>query len=336
MDTLAPSSAAVPQSSGKEAELREGPNKQLETGFEAGSARLQLPIQQGPDPRPKRAGRPSQKGFTTVPTPQEIREAVLRSGYLLESRLDTILRRKGYCVKPNSAYPDPSTHKSREFDLYAMKAQNAGPRDLDFVFAVLLIECVNNPQPIAFFTRKPQVPFLHHHEVKLAGLPVKVKDSPGTFISLPDYLAMDKYHHYCRGRVASQFCSFQQKKNSGEWMATHFPEQFDSFQKLGVVTEFFIDQHFKSFVLTKREAVNVEFYYPVLVVEGRLIEIYSQTRIPTIRYVESIHYEHSAFFGTEEAVYRIDVVTERFFPRYLKLVESELAKTARLMRRRDS
>ena len=94
---------------------------------------------------------------------------------------------------------------------------NAKMSDLedDFVFNVLLIEAVNNPQPIAFITKESQVSFLHHEDIKVAGLPIKIpdKDSPNGWVFLPEYLSMNEYHHYCQGKIATQYCSFKQKKN---------------------------------------------------------------------------------------------------------------------------
>src|SRR5881409_1427963 len=152
----------------------------------------------------------------------EAKDALLRSGYLLESRLESVLSKRGYYVEANEAYPDPDTGKAREFDLYAMSARRAGPDDYDFIFDVLLVECINNPQPLVFLTKNPLVGFLHHQEAKMAGLPVKFPDKKrrDEWESLADFLDMSKYHHYCKGRVATQFCSFLRKKNSQEWMAT--------------------------------------------------------------------------------------------------------------------
>ncbi len=112
-------------------------------------------------------------------TTSEARAALLRSGYLLESRAEARLQ-TAYYVEANSTYPDPDTGKSREFDLYATRAVRAGPRGgLDFVWPVLLIECVNNPQPVVLITKEPQVPSLHHEEIKHAGLPVKFPTEGG-------------------------------------------------------------------------------------------------------------------------------------------------------------
>lgn len=200
----------------------------------------------------------------------EAKEALKRSGYLLESRVEKVLSDEGYYVEANAAYPDAETGKSRELDVYAMGATKAGPNEYDYVFNVLLIECVNNPEPIAFITKEPLVGFLHHQEVKLAGLPVKIpsKKPRGSWEALPDFLGMDKYHHYCKGRVATQFCSFSRKKKDQEWMASHNPEQFDSFRKLSAAVEYFIDHHYKSWEFGVDEWLNVEFYYPVLLLQG--------------------------------------------------------------------
>lgn len=59
-----------------------------------------------------------------------------RSGYLLESRLETLLRKRDYYVEANSVYPDASTGKSRELDLLAIHGYKAGPQG-DYIFAVL-------------------------------------------------------------------------------------------------------------------------------------------------------------------------------------------------------
>ena len=53
---------------------------------------------------------------------EETKDALLRSGYLLEHRLETLLRQKDYYVETNEAYPDPETAKSRELDIYAIRA----------------------------------------------------------------------------------------------------------------------------------------------------------------------------------------------------------------------
>ena len=113
-------------------------------------------------------------------THQEAREALQRSGYLLEGRLEQLLRRRGHYVETNAPYPDPITGKTREIDLYAMAAEKAGPGEYDYFFQVVLVECINNPQPLVLFTKEPQVGgFLHYDDIHLAGLPVKIFHDAG-------------------------------------------------------------------------------------------------------------------------------------------------------------
>jgi hypothetical protein len=55
---------------------------------------------------------------------------------------------------------------------------------------------------------------------------------------------MNEYHHYCQGRVATQYCSFTQKKNDSgnkEWMAFHEETHFNSFRTLSVAVEYYKD-----------------------------------------------------------------------------------------------
>ena len=53
-------------------------------------------------------------------TLDEAREALLRSGYLLESRVEALLRRRWYYVDANSVFPDLITGTTREIDVYGL------------------------------------------------------------------------------------------------------------------------------------------------------------------------------------------------------------------------
>ena len=88
---------------------------------------------------------------------EEIKDALTRSGYLLESRLEKALRENGFYVEANSAYLDSETSKSRELDLYAMNGYVINPQYYESLYSNLIIEAVNNPQPIAFITKESQI-----------------------------------------------------------------------------------------------------------------------------------------------------------------------------------
>jgi hypothetical protein len=90
-------------------------------------------------------------------TRPQIEDALQRSGYLLECRVENSLLARGYSVMVNGIYPDPDTGKSREMDVAAGKLlELKGKSDslLGDVNANIIIECINNSQPIALFTKE--------------------------------------------------------------------------------------------------------------------------------------------------------------------------------------
>jgi hypothetical protein len=268
----------------------------------------------------------------------EAREALLRSGYLLEHRLEAILRRREWYVQANDAYLEKETNKSRELDIYALRAEQLGKQmSAGFVWAVLLIECVNNAQPLAFITKAPQLAPLHYEEIKLAGLPAKVFDPKAKkWVSLTSFLDMDEYHHYCKGRIATQFCSFSQKRGGNQWMASHDDLHFDAFRSLVTALEYHKDKFFECWRFDSRtEYVNVEFYYPVLVVQGPIMDVRSVRKRLELKDVNHIQYRRSSIWNGEAKEYQIDVVTEKWFPSYLSKVERESKQTADRMRQRS-
>ncbi len=263
----------------------------------------------------------------------EARDALLRSGYLLEARIAAIFDDLGYYVEANAAYLDPITNKSRELDIYALGATRIS-RDLDFIFPVLLIECINNPQPLALLTKEPQIGFMYHEDMKLAGLPAKIllNMKRDKWESLPEFLHMDKFLHFCKSRVATQFCSFSQTKDS-KWIAAHEGSHYDSFQKLCDATAYFVDKQFKNFHPSADEGINIEFYYPVIVLQGDLLDARPTRKGVSIRYASHLVYRRTIIQAAQEESYNIDVVTECFFPDFLDIIQDEMERTVRRIKR---
>ena len=265
----------------------------------------------------------------------EARQALLRSGYLLESRIENSLDERGYYVQANSVYTDPVTSKSREIDLFALSARQVW-KEYHFLFPCFVVECVNNPQPIAFITKEPQTPFLFHNDLKMSGLPTKIVETgeEESWEMLSDFLQMEKYHHYCKGRVASQFCSFNKKKGSCEWLASHDERHFDCIKKLCNAVDYFSERHFKDWSFGDEEPVNLQIYYPLIIVQGSLFDARPSKRSVRLYDAKHIQYRQCSVVNGEEVDYQIDIVTEAFFPQYVDKVEDEIVKIARRMQRR--
>lgn len=280
------------------------------------------------------SAQPSGKVFKAAQISEhEMRQALLRSGYLLEHRIETTLRRRGWYVDASHAYRDADTGKSRELDLYALywwhlktKTKN---RRRDYVCVELAIECVNNTQPIAFLTKRDKFSTGANAlgDVKFVCDPADVRTKHGRQ-DIRDFLDMEDYHHYCTGRIASQFCSFVRKKEKSEWMATHDDEHFAAFSALVKALE----DSLATFKYTKGTYLTATFLYPVLVLQGTLLDVRHDDNRLDFRKQNWIRYRRSVASGKKQNSYVIDVVTERGFANYLKAVAREARKTVSRMK----
>ena len=77
-------------------------------------------------------------------------------------------------------------------------------------------------------------------------------------------------------------------------------------------------------------------YYLILVISGELFDVRPTAKELKITVPSRIHYVHSSISAGKESRYHIDVVTEKYFPKLLTLIDEEVEKTVRLLRRRES
>jgi hypothetical protein len=83
----------------------------------------------------------------------QIRDAVRRSGYLLEYRIEQVLGRYGYNVEANQAYPDPITGKSRELEYNLRVRSIPGPEGATAAPAARL--CDGDPGQLSRMSIRP-------------------------------------------------------------------------------------------------------------------------------------------------------------------------------------
>src|SRR6266571_4670404 len=118
------------------------------------------------------------------------------------------------------------------------------------------------------------------------GFQVKIhdKEQPDRWQRLSDFLGMEDYHHYCKGRIGTQFCSFTKKKSgrAEEWMATHEAMHYDSFRKVCDVVDYQVQKNFTNWTFGPEERLNVEMYYPVIILQGELLEARETKRSVTL------------------------------------------------------
>jgi hypothetical protein len=274
---------------------------------------------------------------------EQLREALARSGYLLESRLEAHLRRLEFRVELNGLFPDPESGKGRELDIHASYSRcwPTGPDDTDNLSFEIVAECINPPQPIAFVTRRwPDSLFEVGNRwdaLKVGGDPLHVPESElaTNWSWLASTLKMERYHHYSSKRFATQYCSFERKRGSSTWMAKHRDEDHHTFRKLCDATSYYQRQLFsRRGVQDIDQDLFLTFLYPVLVVQGDLYEVRGDSKTLDILKTPHVQYRCTQLYSGRSEDFQIDVVTEDHFPEYLKLLYSDTEKTVSRMRRR--
>jgi hypothetical protein len=262
---------------------------------------------------------------------EEAVSALQRSGYLLEARVEKLLREREWPVFSNGPVLDPLSGKARELDLVAMdpwKIIGKNGRQIGKALNVLVIECVNNPKPVALLTKNRQYPDEPYDGIKVLGLPVQIcgNSKVEEFTFLPKKLSMEEYHYYFKRRVAQQWCTFSRKQATGECMASHTrggsggggeDGEFESFSKLAIAVT-----HMQNFIhkpdeLKKSGEMVLYFVHPMVVLQGDLWE--AEVHKDPLVLADSAHlsFEYSTFVGGAEFDCQVDVVTEKGLPDFL-------------------
>lgn len=267
-------------------------------------------------------------------------EAVTRSGYLLEQRVLPIIEEYGYYSEANAVYPDPVTGKSREYDFSALSAIKVYREDWDFLWIHLIGECLNNSQPLVFFSSKMVTDFCFHEDLKCSGIPLKFpwREEKGSEMSFQDFFHLDKFHHYCQGPFSTQYCSFRQKRAAKtEWMAFHDDDHHNLFNSLVAATGYEISEDFSSWNLPKKdkqEPLDLHLFYPLLILKGKLYECKQSRGKPVFTSRKHIQFRKSIVSSEEQKTFQIDVITESNLKQYLSILEEEHEKLKIRLRRK--
>ena len=273
---------------------------------------------------------------------KEIKQAIRRSGYLFEQRIVPLLERRGYKATPNHIFEDPETGEPREIDVHAISGEQITKRDLDFVFPILLIACKNLSAPLVFFTQD-EIPIMElAGDVQVAGVPDGI-EWHGDVVSVTDFLQVEKFHHYYRRRrLSSQFCCVfeREKGNQKRWVAVHDVENMGNlYQNLVLPLVKCVEAEKRD--LTKNfdpdpddERISIEFYFPIILTAGPLLECFVGKRQPRYRRVHHVAFirRHKSRLWTGD--YRIDVVDQKGFRRLLDTIDNDVKKLAQRIKSR--
>jgi len=274
------------------------------------------------------------------------KNAIWNSGYLLERRVAALLRNSGYKVITNRGFFDHELNKSREYDVYAHKEVEIYGTGSYGVYPTLICECKNNSQAIAFFIHDEEdfEPLID--EVRVSGIPAKIWRR-NKYISIQEFTNTINLHHYCKpiAPVATQCCTFSFENKSKFWKASHEEELHETERTLTKALENEIDDDFKNmsqwFVPeeTEKEFIDLSLYYPLVIYQGEINAVYidkngQQTKDDLIiKKCDHIQYnaEFFSYYENEVISYHIDVISEKYLPTYLKIIEKEISAIKQIL-----
>jgi len=212
------------------------------------------------------------RGELGVPDVGEIRDALGRSGYLLEARVARVLRLRDapWFVRTNTRYLDPTSSAPREIDLIATHSERLDSAGLAIpgyhtVGSVLCVECINNPFPVVLVRsseRSPEYALDTALSGALSG--AKVGGNP-----LSKAVRLSELHHQHDSLVATQFCDLSRKQNGpnkGQLMALHSDRSYGCLESLAQSMELNSRRGDKPF----REICNLWVVYGCAVLQGPL------------------------------------------------------------------
>lgn len=258
-------------------------------------------------------------------------DALRRSGYLLETRIAKALEQFASHVSVNAVFVDPETEQSRELDAYCYRAETSDKYEFFSVSAHVLIECVNNPQPIAFFSNG----LTTHRSPVSAARPSWLGLYP-----LEKTIGLEDFHHCFRREHANNYCTFIEKK-SGEWMATHADEQHGEFTMLAMLAQLTREKQLQvledlSQPQNALHLCGIELIYPLLIAGGSIFDVQQDaTGHVHLKSVDHVAYLRRHMWRGVRRYCPIDVVTEKYLPRFLRMIEMECKRTLKRLESRS-
>jgi len=272
-------------------------------------------------------------------SPEEMKEAVWKSGYLLERRVATLLRKAGFKVATNKVIRDQETDKSLEYDVCSYKEIPVFETGSYGIYPTLICECKNNSQPIVFFVQEKETFNPSKDEVRVSGVPSKMWKR-NKYISVQEFIDVESFHHYCmpEAQVSTLCCAFERKKDKSSWEANYGEDLYDTFKRTIKALEYEIDEDFRYMSQwfapdeMDKEFMDLSFYYPVVIFQGDMYTTHIEKDDPTekddltFKKCEHIQFnpDFYSFYDKEVISYHVDVIQEKYLSSYLKIIDREM------------
>lgn len=245
-----------------------------------------------------------------------VRDALERSGYLMESRLVRLLTAADFFVEPNVSHKDPRTGKAREIDLTAESAPGS-LRSGVCVKTTFVIEAVNNRYPIVLLTERPPTPNADFESYLKFG----TTPNPCPFL--------DEIHIYEEKgadwtNLFSQFCALSRKSGKDDLMASHPDDIYSSLLKAAEYTEDQIAKFEGWMEAHAGKYWRLFIWHPMLVVSGQLFTAkFSEEGSVLLQEVPLARLEFNWHDGDSRKTTVIEVVREDYLLRRLDAIRHQ-------------
>jgi hypothetical protein len=278
-------------------------------------------------------------------TEDAMKDAVNRSGYLLEQRVEDVLKQEQFQINYDNYFRDDVTDKIREIDVVAtedLSSQKLGHqlrngRNSYFNYR-LICECKNNYQPLVFFRQKEfkKQEFIESSQMIINDVwPYpEISTFPydsNKFIESPYFTMND--HYYSNEVLSNQYCTFQLKATE-KWEANHSEEQNNIFITLIKASLVHIEKLKEEFRNIDYEECDhkASFVFPIIVYQGDLY-ITSEKNNGNIELEKINHLVYLIHYKVEssERMFAIDIINESYLPELIKKIKNQANKFSQII-----
>lgn len=284
--------------------------------------------------------------MSAQPSDDQIMEAMHASGFLMEQDVATRVEDLGFHVHPSRAFQDVDEGKSREIDVWAIRRFLEDKDKKLLGYSELILEFKNSGNPYVFLSRRKSEAdsYFLPPEMRFPIKNYEARKDLGGGRSLNRYIypfreyGFDETHPFFqKEQKAVQFCRIDRK--SKDWAANHGGLYDALFMPLLKALK--SRQAETAPRSIKEEWKKAWFFYPIIVVRGRLLEIDSMSEdprpvevpmVPFVRHMESkkIEGRYLIYFVNEasldEFIENVVVPTEE---RFLNIDREELLTVER-------
>lgn len=203
----------------------------------------------------------------------EIKDALNRSGYLLENRALKAFHNLGFFAESNHYYKVKDSDEYREIDILAttpfMSISLLGKPVS--VFLTYIVECKNINQPLGLFKNNRD---LSNPDSILKYEIINPNDETREELPFAISAMVEKSIFDEDDLPSRQFCGFEEKKSKQKELMAYHPNAFyESLKKLSIFTSHLISSKCKRWEGIQPDITRIEIFIPLVIIQGEILLI---------------------------------------------------------------